>query len=277
LNAVVLLATLLAQRRRVRSVGYSSFAAYDDLIKAGLIEETGVVSSIICDECDQPHDAKIVYEGAQYGYYCPDLGFISKPRFELIAAQPNLSASVAQIADALACKRRKSSPLDKDTWRIGAVDSAAGDIVLYIRPTMQDAQDVTDLATALAGEMKSPFGIVLTSIGTLAVPPYTTINLQDALSLDPIAKKLAFVGDLNAIAGAPKQRTGGRPNDYKRPLTELIAIRASQNRALEGRNEEAKALLLEFRAQFPRTKCPSLPTVKKYVSEARASSGIYSS
>ena len=277
MDAVVLLATLLAQRGRVRSVEYSSFPAYDDLIKSGLIEEIGVVSSLICNECDQPHDAQVVYEGSQYGYYCLDLGFISKPRSLLIAAQPNLSALVAQIADALACKRRKSSPLDKETWRIGAVDSPAGDVVLYLRPTMQDAQDVKDLEAALVGEMKSPFGVVLTSIGTLSVPPYRTVYLQEALSLDPIAKNLAFVGDLEAIAGVPEQRTGGRPNDYKRPLTELIAIRASQGRTLEGRNEEAKALLLEFMAQFPKTKCPSLPTVKKYVSEARRGSANHSS
>lgn len=277
MHAIDLFATLLAQRGRVRSVEYSSLPAYDDLIKAGLIEETGVVSSIICDECDQPHDAKIVYEGSQYGYYCSDLGFISKPRSLLIAAKPNLRAFDAQIADALACKRRKSSPINKDTWRIGAVDSPAGDVMLYLHPTLQDAQEVIDLETALASEMKSPFGIVLTTTGTLSVPPYTTVHLQDVLSLDPVARKLALVGDPKAIAGVPEQRAGGRPNDYKQPLTELIALRACQGRTLEGRNEEAKALLLEFRVQFPKTKCPSLPTVKKYVSGARGRSANHSS
>ncbi|GAA6176580.1 hypothetical protein [Sulfitobacter pacificus] len=272
MNAIVLLATLLAQCRRVRSVEYSSFPAYDALIKAGLIEETGVVSSFICNECDQPHDAKIVYEGSQYGYYCPDLGFISKPRSEIIAAQPNLGAFVAQIADALACKRRKSSPIDKDTWRIGAVDSPAGDVVLYLHPTLQDAQDIRDIQAALVGEMKSPFGVVLTSKGTLSVPPYATAQLQDVLSLDPITGKLMAVGDLRTIAGVPEQRNGGRPNDYETALNDLIALRASQGRAMRGRNEEAKALRAEFMAKFPNAKCPSLPTVKRYVTKTRSGS-----
>ncbi|MFK7837089.1 MAG: hypothetical protein AB8B60_12795 [Sulfitobacter sp.] len=272
MNAVNLFATLLAQRARVASVGYSLLPAYDDLIKAGLLEESGVVSSMICDECHQSHDAKIVYEGSQYGYYCPDLGFISKSRAELIAVRPNLSAFAAQIAEAQACKRRKSSPLDKDTWRIGAVDSPTGDVVLYLHPTLQDTQDVGDLQAALANEMKSPFGVVLTSNGTLSVPPYATAQLQDVLSFDPIAGKLIVVADLRAVAGVPEQRTGGRPNDYRTPIFDLIALRASQGRTLQGRNAKAKALQAEFQALFPDKKSPSLPTLKKYVTGFRSGS-----
>jgi hypothetical protein len=68
--------------------------------KLSLIEETGVVSSLICYECEQTHDARVVYEGSQYGYYCPDLGFILQPRAELITAQPDVGAFIARIADA---------------------------------------------------------------------------------------------------------------------------------------------------------------------------------
>jgi len=175
LNAVDLFAALLAQRGRVQSVRYSSFPAYDDMIESGLIEETGIVSSMICDECDHPHDAKIVYEGSQYGYYCPELGFVSKPRSELIAVQPNLNAFVSQIANDLGCKRRKSSPLDNDTWRIGAIESTAGDVVLYLHPTLQDARDIRDVQAVLASEVKSPFGVILTSQGTLTAPPFVCL------------------------------------------------------------------------------------------------------
>ena len=136
MNALDLLATLFAQRGRIRSVEYSSLPAYDQLLKAGLLEETGVVSSIMCHGYDQPHDAKIVYEGKQYGYFCPDFGFIPKKRSELIATQPDLSVLAAQIADHLNCKRRKLTPLEGNSWRIGAIDSPAGDVVLYLKPTM---------------------------------------------------------------------------------------------------------------------------------------------
>ncbi|MGJ8590341.1 MAG: hypothetical protein ACSHXW_19740 [Yoonia sp.] len=267
MNEVVLLATLLAQRGRVRSVEYSSFPAYDDLINAGLVEETGVVSSLVCDECDQPHDARVVYEGSQHGYYCPELGFVSKPRSELIAVQMNLGAFVSQIADTLDCKRRKSSPLNKVTWRIGAIESTAGDVVLYLYPTLQEARDIWDVQAALASEVKSPFGVILASSGTLTVPSLVTAQLDDVLGFEPKVGKFAVLADIRGIAGVPEQRTGGRPNEYEKPLSELIALRASQSRALKGRNLEAKAIIVEFKSQLPNIDCPSLPAVKRYVTK----------
>lgn len=272
MNAVDLFAALLAQRGRVQSCGYSSLPAYDDLIKTGLIEEAGVVSSMMCDECDHPHASKVVYEDSQYGYYCPELGFVSKPRSELIAVQPNLATFVSQIADALDCRRRKSSPLDKNTWRIGAIESTAGDVVLYLHPTLQNARDMRDVKAALTSEVKSPFGVILTSTGTLTARPFVTAQLDDMLSFDKKAGKLSVVADMLTIAGVPELRIGGRPNGYEKPLSELIALRASQGRALKGRNVEAKAIFVEFKSQFPNIDCPSLPTVQRYVTKIRSRS-----
>ncbi len=272
MNAVDLLATLLAQRGPVIASQYSTLPAYAQLLEMGLIEETGVVPSITCDECDQSHDAAVIYEASQYGYYCPDLGFIPKARTDLIAAQPNLGAVVAQIADHLNCKRRNSKPVKDDTWRIGSIETHAGDIALYIKPTMQGAQDIHDFKAALAGEIMSSFGVVLTSKGGLRLPPYTTFQLQDVLSIE--AGELSVVVDVATVAGVPETRAGGRPSDYKKPLNALIAIRERAGQALMGRNEEAKALQAEFKAQFPNITCPSLPTVKRYVSNARRGSKL---
>lgn len=272
MNAIELFATLLAQRGRARSAEFSSFPAYNDLIKARLIKETGVVSSLVCYECEQAHDARVVYEGSQYGYYCSDHGFISLPRTELITVQTNVDAFIAQIADALACKRRKSSPIDKETWRIGAVDSPAGDVLLYLCPTLQGAQDMRDFQAALAGEVKSTFGVILTSQGTLAAPPFVTVQLDDVLSFEPTTGKLIVVADVRAIAGVPELRNGGRPNDYESALSDLMALRVSQGRAAQGRNEEAKALHAEFIVKHPNEKCPSLPTVRRYVTKIRGGS-----
>ncbi|MEP6018780.1 MAG: hypothetical protein ABJ251_09900 [Paracoccaceae bacterium] len=247
---------------------YSTQPAYVQLLKLGLIEEIGVVASIICDECNQPHDAAVVYEASQYGYHCPELGFMPKDRTELIATQTNLGAIVTQLADHLNCKRRKSTPIKDDIWRIGAINTPAGDVVLYLKPTTQDAQDVHDFEAALAGEIKSSFGIVLTAKGNLHLPPYVTVPLQDALGIE--AEELTVVVDLMTIAGVAEVRTGGRPSDYKKPLNELIEMRENQGLALKGRNEEARALQAEFKAQFPNNACPSLPTIKRYVSEARS-------
>lgn len=272
MNAVELFAALLAQRGKVRSLEYSSLPAYAQLIKAGLIEEAGVVSSILCDDCSNAHDAAVIYEDKLYGHYCPDLGFIPKARSDLIAAQPNLSLFVTLIADHLNCRRRKSTPLEGGTWRIGAIDTPAGDVVLYVTPQMQDAQDVKAFQSAISGEVNSPFGIVLTSIGTLSVAPYITLQMQDVIDFEPVSGNLTVVVDLAGVAGVPQKNNGGRPNEYKKQLNELSAIREKEGRTLKGRNEEAKALRAEFKAKLPNDKCPSLSIVEKYVTARRSGS-----
>jgi len=86
------------------------------------------------------------------------------------------------------------------------------------------------------------------------------------------AGQLTVVAELATAAGVPDVRTGGRPSDYKNPLNELIAMRERDGQALQGRNEEAKALLTEFKTQFPKIKSPSVQTVRRYVSAARRGS-----
>lgn len=270
MNTVDLLATLLAQQGQVIASQYSALSAYSQLLEMGLIEEISVVPSIICNECDQPHDAAVVYQASQYGYHCPDLGFVPKDRAELVAAQPNLGNIVTRIADHLNCKRRNSTPLKGDIWRIGAIDGPASNVVLYLKPTMQDPQDVRNFQAVLMNEVRSSFGIVLTSKGDLRLPPYATVALKEVLSIE--AGELTVFADLTTIAGVPEIRAGGRPSDYREPLNELIAKRENQDLALKGRNEEARALQTEFKNQFPNITCPSLPTVKRYVSNSRRGS-----
>lgn len=272
MNAVDLFATLLAQGSNVRKSEYSALPAYGHLIKADLVKDAGVVSSTFCSECDYPHDAEIVFKNNGYGYYCPAFGFIPIPRSDLIATRPNILAFITQIADQLNCKRRKSTALHGDIWRIGAINTPAGDVALYLSPNMQKSDDVRDVQSVLIGEVKFAYGIIFTATGGLSVPPYVTVQLQDILSVDPNTGKLTVTANLETIAGVPQQRGGGRPNDYKEPLTKLAAIRASQGRTLIGRNEEAKALQAEYTAQFPNKKTPSIQTVKKFVTTLRSGS-----
>jgi len=256
-------AQLVAQRGKLLARSYSQYPAYDKLIQAGLIAETGVVSSIVCGECDQPHDAEIVYQDSQYGYFCPDLGFRQAHRAEIVSVEPKIAAFVAQIADHQDCKRRKSTPISGETWRVGALETAAGDVALYFQPTMLDAKDVHAVENAFNGEIKSAFGIILTSAGTLSVPPYITVSLRDALRFDPETGSFIVDADLRSIVGVPENRTGGRPSEYKDTLIKLIASRA---------NAETALILAEFKARFPNQNAPSLPTINRYVSKARAGS-----
>jgi hypothetical protein len=51
---------------------------------------------------------------------------------------------------------------------------------------------------------------------------------------------------------------------------DLTITHASDGTAYTGRNEEAKAVLADYKVRFPSKQTPSLATVKLYVSKARA-------
>jgi hypothetical protein len=226
MDAVDIFSQLVEQRGKVLARSYSHHSAYDDLIKAGLIEEAGVVSSIVCDNCDHPHETKIEYQDAEYGFLCPDIGFQQVNRADIVSVRPKIGTFVAQLAEDQGCKRRKSTPLDGETWRLGALETPAGDVAVYFQAVMLDAKDIAAFQRALTGEMKASFGIVLTSTGALSVPFYITVPLKEALFFDPEAGGFVVDLDLPSIAGIPETRKGGRPSAYKDTLTKLIAQRA---------------------------------------------------
>lgn len=267
MDATHIFEQLVAQRGKALARSYAQHPAYDELIKAGLIAETGVVSSVVCDDCDRPHDAAIIYQDAQYGYFCPDLGFRPAERAEITSVEPKIAAFVAQIAENQDCKRRKSTALNGETWRIGVLETAAGDVAFYFQPTMLDAKDVEAVGRAFNGEIKSAFGIILTSAGALSVPPYITVPLRDALCFAPETGSFIVDADVRSIAGVPVKRTGGRPSGYKDPLRRLIANRVNDGIALKGQNEEARAIRAAYKTSFPHEKAPSISTIKRYLSK----------
>ena len=268
MDAIALFCALAAQRGKVSARHYSKYAAYGHLITAGLVTETGVVGSVLCDECDQPHDAQVVYENGQYGYYCPDLGFMPMDRSGLTAAKPDFAKFVAALANALNCQRRKTSPVLGETWRIGAIDTHGGDLVIYMHPTLQHAQDIEAVATALGKEMNTRFCLILTACGALSVEGVKTALLTDVVTFDVVSGDLNVLVDLSVIVDAPVKRKGGRPSNFQTPLHELILERQNSGAALSGRNAEAKAVLAEFIEKYPNIHSPSLPTVKRYITNS---------
>jgi hypothetical protein len=93
--------------------------ALNGLLRGGHVVESGVVQSIACTECDTLHDAEIIYEQDRYGYYCPELGFIPVTRDRIRGLKPDLAMVVSGLADAMECRRRKKTPLQGETWRLG--------------------------------------------------------------------------------------------------------------------------------------------------------------
>ncbi|MDF1679026.1 hypothetical protein [Ponticaulis sp.] len=273
MDAVAIFAQLVSQREKVLARSYSHHAAFHDLIKAGLIEETGVVSSIICDECDQPHESAITYQDSQYGYFCYDLGFIKLSRAEIVSVKPNIKTFVAQIAGRENCKRRKPTPLEGETWRIGGLETAGGDVTIFFQPRMVDVKDVRSFESSLKRDVRTSLGIILTSAGVLSVPPYITTSIQDVLNFDLKTGCFFFDVEPSSIAGVSETRTGGRPNEYKETLTILFHERAADGRSLSGRNQEADAILDEYNDRFPEEKkTPHKSIVRKFVTDVRSGS-----
>ena len=142
MEAVQLYSAIITQRGKLAANSILQNPAYKALLNGGFIQERGIIQSVFCDQCDTPHDAEIVFEDEQYGYYCPDLGFIPKARSELIAVQANTDFFISNLAELLGAKRRKATPVASDIWRVGVVSSSNSDLVVYFCPTLRDAKDL---------------------------------------------------------------------------------------------------------------------------------------
>lgn len=134
---------------------------------------------------------------------------------------------------------------------------------------MRDAEDLEACRAALGREVKASYGIIFTALGALELPPYKTVNLTDALSFDAASRIVSLNFDLFETAGVPVRKPGGRPSPYVKDIEGLIEQRVKSGVTLDGRNEEAKAVLAVFKERFPTKRSPSLSTVKNYISDFR--------
>jgi len=266
-DATRLLAEILAQRTPVSAAQYQSDPALTPLMDFGFVQEAGLVRSVLCNDCDQPHDAEVVFEEKHYGIHCPDLGFIARDRSGLVAIQPKIGHLVKCLAASLNCKRTKSTPIQGQTWRVGVVSYPSADITVYVQPTLDDASDLRALEACLARKPKMQFGIVLTARGELHCPPLRTLRIEDCLTFDATAGSFQFDVDLLSSAGAPLTRQGGRPSPYQAILSKLIAKRRSAGTALPGTNEEARAILEAIKSMCPDQRAPALSTIKRAIAK----------
>lgn len=271
MSAVGTLCDVIAQGEKATIATYREESDFEAILCSGFVREQGVVQSIACLECDTTHDAEIIHEAGQYGYFCPDLGFVSVERDAISGLQPNISGIVSSLADAFGCRRRKSTPLQARTWRIGTVMCEGGDITLYFHPCLSDEQDASDLSAALSRDVKSAFRVILTAAGTLPLPNAKTALLKDVVDLDSDLSEFFPLVDPRDIAGAPRRNPGGAPNRFQDLLAQILQSRVNDYIALEGRNAEAKAVREQFCRIYPDTKPPSLSSVQDYVTKFRSS------
>ena len=258
----------MAQQGKARAAQFRARHGYRALTEHGYLRETGIVQSIGCEECDSPHDAEVIFEGGEYGFNCPDLGFVPVARDDVCEVVLDLPRVVSALANAFACKRRKTSPVQGETWRIGAVDTAGGDVTLYLHPRLAGKKDWHNVTDALSREVQSAFRLIVTVEGKLPIQNAEVVRLCDTVDFDHEGSALVASVDPAIVVGAPLQRAGGAPNRYGSQLMQIIRSRAEKGTALEGRNEEAIAILETLSLDAPNTS-PSLSTIKHYLTRFR--------
>ncbi|MEM9708635.1 MAG: hypothetical protein AAF871_07540 [Pseudomonadota bacterium] len=269
MQPIALLCEIIAQGRKVAASAYTDVPSFAALLTDGFLETAGVIQSIPCSNCDALHDAEIVHHDGRAGYFCAEAGFIPVGMSEISAVRAGVPMIIAALADAFECRARKSSPIAGATWRVGRVASDTGDLVIYFHPTLQTANDVTDVLAALALEPGSTYRLILSGTGDLQMPGMKTVPLSEVIELDTPGAGFRPIADLRDLVGAPRKNPGGAPSRYGEALTRLINERMTSGMAFEGRNAEAKAVLSKFIELNPGQKPPSTSLVRDYVSKMR--------
>lgn len=271
MSALSLLCEIIAQRGTVTSAFYRG-ESFKALAYDGFLREVGVAASVVCQDCDAPHPAPVVFEDGGYGYFCADCGFVPLDHAQIKLFAPDLPGLVHRLADVFACKKRKSSALSGLTWRIGAAQTVSEPVTLYFHPTMQTEKDARDLQNALAREARSDWRLVVTAQGRLPVDGLTVVGLDDLVDIDADTGTLRGIGDPGTLASVPRRNSGGRPSEYRYSLKPLIESRMQTGEAAESIYAETRAVRAAFQAKHPDSAMPSEATVKRYIREARGGS-----
>lgn len=257
MSPIALLCGIIAQSRKVAANTHRDCDAYGSLVTAGLVQAQGLVQSVLCDACDIGHDAAITFEDGRYGHTCPESGFVPVERDDLIAVAPDFEALTTQIAAALDCDHRKPRSIGERTWHIGTLRSETADIAVYFHDRLQTSQDLQALETALRGQVRASFGLVLTAHGTLPVPSLTTAPLDQVFRFDAAHSGLVAEADPAILVGAPITRKGGRPTIYGDRIKAIIADRAETGCTTKSKNAEIRAIQADYATRFPGDPTPS--------------------
>lgn len=271
-SPVALLSEIIAQSSKVSAKTYGTRPAYGALRAAGLLRDRGLIQSVLCDACDIGHDAPVLFEGGAYGHVCPQSGFVSLDRSDLIAAAPDFEILARQIAAALDCVKRKPRAIGGQTWHIGTVRTETADVAVYFHTRLQTKQDLYGLEMALRAQVRATFGLVLTAQGSLVAPGMTTAPLDQVFGFDEAQGAMEAATDVATLVGAPVVRKGGRPELHGERIRAIIADQTATGRMPKGWNANIKAVQDDYAARFPDDPKPSRSTVGRHLSVARGGS-----
>ena len=269
MTAISLLCEIIGSRGKVGTSVYRDHPDLASLSQYGLLREAGVLASVVCEECSNPHSAAVDFQHGGYGYFCPDLGFVKLERSDIQAAQADVASLVGKLADALTCYRRKTSPVCGDTWRVGIVSTHDGELALYFHPCLREERDARAVEQALTREVRSQWRLIVTADGTLPIKGSEVVRLDELVRLDKETGAFEVLAQPADLAGVPRRRVGGAPNLFKDRVVNVANRRKNSGEAMAGRNEEANAIRRTLSDEEPREALPSLATIKRYLTEVR--------
>ncbi len=273
MNVVSLLCEIIAQGGKVSASFYRGNPAFTGLMHHRFLRRSGVVPSIVCNDCDTSHAAEVVFEDQRYGYHCPDLGFVPLAEVDVRAVQADLPRLVEHLADTFDCARRKPSPLHDQTWRIGVVGTDLGGVSLYFQPRLESGEDTRQLEHALSGEIQTEWKLVITARGAVQVTDVRTVCLDNLVEFNAVSGVFKALVQPANLVGVPRKNPGGRPSEHGPALAEIIAERMESGEALEGVKAEARAIQIKFEAKHPGRGAPTTRTIKRHMK--KSSGGTY--
>ena len=272
MNPISLLCEIIAQGGKVSSHFYRGDPSLALLVRHGFLCERGVMSSVVCDGCDEAHAAPIVYVDGRYGYFCPDLGFCGMEPRDVTMLSADIPHLINTLADVLGCRQRKSSSLRGMTWRIGVVTAHGVSVMLHFHPRLKTENDAQELKNVLVREVRSERRLVVTAQGGLPLAGTAVVCLENLFEMDAPSGELREISDIGLLAGVPNRNTGGRPSVHAKLLVPLIEDRIQNGTAVKGLNLEAREVLAVFKERYPEEIAPSQSTLKRFVLAARGGS-----
>ena len=259
-DAAELLATLLAAgdgRVAARAYGGLQAASVAVLIAGGLLVSDGVLDTVICDACNEPHLAEVTFDTSRdcRGWHCPEAGFVKATPEEIAALAFSTGRVAAALADAFAVAfgRGRGRPRQLEetaAWFIGTWPiSGRWTTVVMVRPppNMADARRVSAALSALP---TAEAGLVLhvDSASTFEPPPpflaasfETYVLFDDGRHLHVDAKSVtALLARAVALHVSP-----GRPTivDKVHGILDALLARGRVRRSLEGPRGDCEACM----------------------------------
>jgi hypothetical protein len=267
-----MLCEIIALGGKVAASPYRGGSSLATLLRNEFLREAGVLASIVCDACETMHSAAVRYDEGRYGYDCPDLGFVALDHADIEAVRSYPGRLVEHLSDALGCKRRKHSPVTGQTWRIGALETNAGEVMLYFHPKLHSEEDIRQLTDALSREVRARWRLIITAAGIMPLADAQAIQLDDLVEMDAETGALRILVEPAELFGIPRKDKGGRPDEHGNLLKPLIESRIHMGTSAEAVNAEARAVLATFQTTYPEKPEPSDSTIKRYIRKARGGS-----